>query len=84
MPISALLRAMDPPVPADVLAAADALRYRDHITVALVVPEADGFPDNWIYVNDAEREGRPHPELRPLVAVPRQGRPHLPRSRAAS
>jgi protoporphyrinogen oxidase len=53
MPIGALLRAMDPSPPADVLAAADALRYRDFITVALVVPEADGFPDNWIYVNDA-------------------------------
>jgi protoporphyrinogen oxidase len=53
MPIGALLRAMDPPVPNDVLAAADALRYRDFITVALVVPEEDGFPDNWIYINDA-------------------------------
>ncbi len=54
MPISALLRAMEPPVPAEVLAAADSLRYRDFITVALVIPEADGFPDNWIYVNDAD------------------------------
>ena len=56
MPIGALLRAMDPPVPADVIAAADALRYRDFITVALVVPEEDGFPDNWIYINDATVE----------------------------
>jgi protoporphyrinogen oxidase len=53
MPISALLRAMDPPPPSEVLDAADALRYRDFITVALVLPEADGFPDNWIYINDA-------------------------------
>jgi protoporphyrinogen oxidase len=52
MPISALLRAMDPPVPDDVLAAADSLRYREHITVGLVVDEAETFPDNWIYVND--------------------------------
>ncbi|HEX5095657.1 MAG TPA: NAD(P)/FAD-dependent oxidoreductase [Acidimicrobiia bacterium] len=52
MPIGALLRAMDPPVPDDVRAAADALRYRAHITVGLVVPEADSFPDNWVYVND--------------------------------
>ena len=56
MPIGALLRAMDPPPPADVIAAADALRYRDFITVALVVPEDDGFPDNWIYINDATVE----------------------------
>jgi protoporphyrinogen oxidase len=53
MPISALLRAMDPPVPANVLQAADDLRYRAHITVALVVPEEFSFPDNWIYINDA-------------------------------
>jgi protoporphyrinogen oxidase len=53
MPIGALLRAMDPSPPDDVVAAADALRYRDFITVALVVPEDAGFPDNWIYINDA-------------------------------
>jgi protoporphyrinogen oxidase len=52
MPISALLRAMDPPVPDDVKAAADHLRYRAHITVGLVVPEEFSFPDNWIYIND--------------------------------
>jgi protoporphyrinogen oxidase len=56
MPIGELLRAMDPPVPAEVSAAADALRYRDFITVALVLPEEDGFPDNWIYINDATVE----------------------------
>jgi protoporphyrinogen oxidase len=54
MPISALLRAMDPPVPADVLVAADALRYREHITVGLVIPEEDAFPDNWVYINDPD------------------------------
>ena len=52
MPIGALLRAMDPPPPAHVLDAADALRYRDFMTVALVVPEELAFPDNWIYIND--------------------------------
>jgi protoporphyrinogen oxidase len=53
MPISALLEAMDPPVPPDVLRAATSLRYRAHITVGLVVPEEFSFPDNWIYINDA-------------------------------
>jgi protoporphyrinogen oxidase len=52
MPIGALLRAMDPLPPAEILLAADSLRYRDFMTVALVVPEEDGFPDNWIYIND--------------------------------
>ncbi|HEY3830656.1 MAG TPA: NAD(P)/FAD-dependent oxidoreductase [Acidimicrobiia bacterium] len=52
MPINDLVRAMDPPVPADVRAAADGLSHRDFITVALVVPQAFSFPDNWIYIND--------------------------------
>jgi protoporphyrinogen oxidase len=59
MPMSELLRAMDPPAPAEVIAAADDLRYRDFMTVALVVPEDAGFPDNWIYIHDpAVRVGR--------------------------
>ncbi|HEX3424608.1 MAG TPA: NAD(P)/FAD-dependent oxidoreductase, partial [Acidimicrobiales bacterium] len=54
MPITALLRSMDPPVPAEVKKAADDLHYRDFLTVALVVPEAAGFPDNWIYVHSPD------------------------------
>ena len=30
---------------------ADDLHYRDFLTVALVVPESAGFPDNWIYIH---------------------------------
>ena len=56
MPISALLEAMDPPVPSEVIKAAEALRYRDFMTVALVVPEEYGFPDNWIYIHDPDVE----------------------------
>ena len=56
MPISALLEAMDPPVPAEVTKAADSLRYRDFMTVALVVPEEFGFPDTWIYIHDPDVE----------------------------
>lgn len=37
--------------PAGVLAAARALRYRDFLTVALIVDRRDLFPDNWIYVH---------------------------------
>ena len=59
MPLSALVKALDPPAPDEVLAAADDLHYRDHLTVALVVPEAAGFPDNWVYVHDpAVKMGR--------------------------
>jgi protoporphyrinogen oxidase len=43
---------LDPPPPPNVLAASQALRYRDHIAVNLVAMEA-AFPDNWIYVHDS-------------------------------
>ncbi len=52
MPMPELVRAMDPRAPADVLDAADGLSFRDFLTVALVVPESAGFPDNWIYVHE--------------------------------
>jgi len=54
MPISQLLKAMDPPAPKEIFQAADDLRYRDFVTVALVVPEKYSFPDNWIYVHSKE------------------------------
>jgi protoporphyrinogen oxidase len=52
MPFPLLVKAMDPPAPADVVAAADGLKFRDFLTVALVVPEANGFADQWIYIHD--------------------------------
>jgi protoporphyrinogen oxidase len=54
MPMSRLLQAMDPPVPEEVRAAADALTYRDFMTVALVVPMEYSFPDTWIYIHDPD------------------------------
>ncbi|MCU1484933.1 MAG: amine oxidase, partial [Actinomycetia bacterium] len=56
MPIPKLLKAMDPPVPADVQQAADDLKFRDFLTVALVVPAEGIFPDNWIYIHAPEVE----------------------------
>jgi protoporphyrinogen oxidase len=56
MPFTALARVVEPPVPAAVLAAANALTYRDFLTVALVVPEERGFPDNWIYIHAPDVE----------------------------
>ncbi|GAC1316592.1 MAG: NAD(P)/FAD-dependent oxidoreductase [Thermoleophilaceae bacterium] len=53
MPISQLLEAMEPPVPDRVRAAAQDLRYRDFLTVALVVPaDKVAWSDNWIYIHD--------------------------------
>jgi UDP-galactopyranose mutase len=56
MPFSSLVRSLDPAPPAEVLAAADALKYRDFLTVALVLPVEAGFPDNWIYIHSPEVE----------------------------
>ena len=51
MPLSTLVKVMDPPAPTRVQEAADGLRYRDFLTVALVVPQRYSFPDNWIYIH---------------------------------
>jgi hypothetical protein len=51
-----LVHTITPPPPAEVLAAADGLHYRDYLTVALVVPESRSFPDNWIYIHAPEVE----------------------------
>jgi protoporphyrinogen oxidase len=52
MPLGELVLAMWPLPPDDVVNSAKALTHRDFLTVALVVPEAQSFPDNWIYVHD--------------------------------
>lgn len=54
MPLNELVFIFDPPPPAEVLDAANALHHRDFLTVALVVPEEFAFPDNWIYIHSPE------------------------------
>ncbi|MEM9027610.1 MAG: NAD(P)/FAD-dependent oxidoreductase [Pseudomonadota bacterium] len=49
-PITELVAALD--VSDDCRSAAGNLRYRDFLTVALVVDKPDLFPDNWIYIHD--------------------------------
>jgi protoporphyrinogen oxidase len=45
--------------PGEVQAAARGLRYRDFLTVALIVDGEDLFPDTWIYIHDPSvRVGR--------------------------
>ena len=59
MPLRSLVRALDPAAPEAVRAAAESLRYRDFLTVVLIVDQADVFPDNWIYIHDpAVKVGR--------------------------
>jgi protoporphyrinogen oxidase len=53
MPFNHLLKAMDPPVPPEVQAAAADLRFRDFLSVALVVAaDKVAWSDNWIYIHD--------------------------------
>ncbi|MFP4513369.1 MAG: NAD(P)/FAD-dependent oxidoreductase [Acidimicrobiales bacterium] len=54
MPLATLVRIMEPPVPDEVLAAANGLNFRDFLTVAVVVPAEYSFPDNWIYIHSPE------------------------------
>jgi protoporphyrinogen oxidase len=52
MPIRELIECLDPAPPEHVRRAADDFRYRDFLTVAVMVRGKDLFPDNWIYVHD--------------------------------
>ena len=56
MPMRDLVHTIRPAPPPEVVAAADDLHYRDYLTVALVVPEARSFPDNWIYIHATDVE----------------------------
>ncbi len=86
MPVRSLVRALDPAVPETVRDAAEGLRYRDFIVVALMLDQEDLFPDNWIYIhtpgvkvgrvqnfNNWSRRGW-------VVAIEGRG-PHCPRHR---
>ena len=61
MPMRELLRAMQTPIPANVLEVSDGLQYRDFITVGLLVDklkvtEPDGglLKDTWIYIQEPD------------------------------
>jgi protoporphyrinogen oxidase len=59
LPLRDVVAMTRPEPPADVVEAARGLRYRDFLTVALVVDGEDLFPDNWIYIHDPSvRVGR--------------------------
>ena len=50
-----LVAGIDPPPPAEVRAAARALRYREFLIVGLIVDDRqEGFDDQWLYVHDPD------------------------------
>jgi protoporphyrinogen oxidase len=52
LPLRATVDITRPLPPAEVREAARGLRYRDFLTVALVLDGDDLFPDNWIYIHE--------------------------------
>jgi protoporphyrinogen oxidase len=59
MPLKQLVFALQPAAPPEVLEAANRLRYRDFLTVVLLVNQPELVPDNWIYIHSpAVRVGR--------------------------
>jgi protoporphyrinogen oxidase len=51
LPLRTLVGITEPDAPGEVRDAARGLRYRDFLTVALVIEGKDLFPDNWIYIH---------------------------------
>jgi protoporphyrinogen oxidase len=56
LPLRDTVRMADPAAPSEVVQAGASLRYRDFLTVALVVEGEDPFPDNWIYIHEPDVE----------------------------
>jgi protoporphyrinogen oxidase len=54
MPIRDTIQRFKPAAPIEIIQAANDLKYRDFLTVALIVNKADIFPDNWIYIHDPD------------------------------
>lgn len=59
IPLGQLPAMLTPALSSEAASAANGLRYRDFLTVALIVRERNRFDDNWIYVHDSSvRVGR--------------------------
>jgi protoporphyrinogen oxidase len=54
MPVTEFIQRLDPPAPEPIRKAARALKYRDFLTVCLVVNKENLFPDNWIYIHEPD------------------------------
>ena len=52
MPLAHLPKTIKPIPDNNVLKSGQNLKFRDFLSVALVIDEKDAFPDNWIYIHD--------------------------------
>jgi protoporphyrinogen oxidase len=51
-PLRSLARSLSPSISEQSVSAADGLRYRDFLLVALILKDRGLFSDNWIYIHD--------------------------------
>lgn len=51
-PLRQLVHGLQPGLSAPAVRAAEALRYRDFLTVAVIARDRRSLPDNWIYIHD--------------------------------
>ncbi len=51
-PMKALVNGLTPKMSDRAVHAANSLRYRDFLTVVLILKDRDAFSDNWIYIHD--------------------------------
>jgi len=54
MPIRQLVAQLEPRLPDAVRQSGESLRYRDFLTVGLILREGNRFADNWIYIHDPD------------------------------
>jgi protoporphyrinogen oxidase len=54
MPLRQLVSQITPRLPEAVLRSGESLRYRDFLTVGLILRERNRFSDNWIYIHDPD------------------------------
>ena len=52
MPLAHLPKTIKPSPSKEVLDSGENLKFRDFLSVALVINEEDAFPDNWIYIHE--------------------------------
>ena len=51
-PVRQLAQSLDPPLTPAACEAGRSLKYRDFLTVALILKNQEAFSDNWIYIHD--------------------------------
>jgi protoporphyrinogen oxidase len=51
-PMKQLVNGITPKMPEHVIDAANSLKYRDFLTVVLILKDRNAFDDNWIYIHD--------------------------------